>query len=102
MFLDARSVSNNTIISADLCIIGGGAAGITIALEFIGKPIQVVLLESGGLSADKATQALQAGENIGLRCPGPEISRSRFFGGSTNCWGGWCRPMDDVDFARRS
>src|SRR5207344_412923 len=28
-------------------------------------------------------------------------TRSRYLGGSSNCWGGWCRPFDDVDFAKR-
>ena len=102
MFIDARGVSDQSIISADICIIGGGAAGITIALEFIGEPVQVVLLESGGTTPDAATQSLYAGENVGLPCAGPEISRSRFLGGSTNCWGGWCRPLDRIDFSRRA
>ncbi len=101
MFIDARGVNDNITVSADLCIIGGGAAGIAIAREFIGKPVQVILLESGGITPDAATQSLYAGENIGLSCVGPEVSRSRFLGGSTNCWGGWCRPLDRIDFTKR-
>ena len=27
--------------------------------------------------------------------------RLRFLGGSTNHWGGWCRPLDEIDFESR-
>ena len=28
-------------------------------------------------------------------------TRLRFFGGTSNHWGGWCRPLDAVDFEKR-
>lgn len=101
MILDAHELGDGSEISADICIIGAGAAGITIAREFISKNVQVVLLESGGLESDPATQSLYAGENIGLTYESLDQSRSRYFGGSTNCWGGWCRPLDPLDFEKR-
>ena len=66
MFIDARNVPENKIVNTDVCIIGAGAAGITLALEFINQPFQVCLIESGGLEFDKKTQSLAEGENIGL------------------------------------
>ena len=48
MFVDARTISNDTIIETDICIIGAGAAGITLARQFIGQPFRVAVLESGG------------------------------------------------------
>ena len=53
------------MIETDVCIIGGGAAGITLAREFIGQPYRVCLLESGGLEFEPETQALYKGENVG-------------------------------------
>lgn len=80
---------------------GGGAAGIVLAREFIGTPWRVVLLESGGLRYTATTQALYAGETIGL--PGHALTYSRFrmFGGSTTRWVSQCRPLDPLDFAPR-
>lgn len=101
MFIDARSLPNATNLDADLCIIGAGAAGITLALQFIDRSTKVVVLEAGGLKSDAVTQSLYAGEVIGLPCVRPDLSRSRFFGGSTNCWGGWCRPLDEIDMLER-
>lgn len=101
MLLDARTVPDGAVLSADLCIIGGGAAGITIALEFIDAPVDVILLESGGLNPDSATQSLYAGDNVGLPYENLDESRCRFLGGSTNCWGGACRPLDPIDFMPR-
>ena len=38
-----------------------------------------------------------------MGCPTRGSSfRSRFFGGSTNCWGGWSRPLDAQDLGPRS
>ena len=38
---------------------------------------------------------------VGHSCLRPDLSRSRFLGGSTNCWGGWCRPLDELDMEGR-
>jgi choline dehydrogenase-like flavoprotein len=101
MFVDARTIPNETRMSADLCIIGGGAAGITIALEFLKQQYTVCLLESGGFKRDDTTQSLYYGESVGVPYDSLTGCRSRFFGGSTNCWVGWCRPLDRLDFERR-
>lgn len=101
MFIDARSVPENETIDGDVCIIGAGAAGITLAREFAGRPFRVCLLESGGLEQDDDSQALYRGENIGLPYFPLDATRLRFFGGTTNHWGGWCRPLDEMDFEAR-
>ena len=64
-FLDARQEEAGSIIEADLCIIGSGAAGITIAREFIGSSIRVCLLEAGGLSVDPEVDDRSVIDNIG-------------------------------------
>jgi choline dehydrogenase-like flavoprotein len=102
MILDARSIPSGTTIETEVCIVGAGAAGITLAREFIGVPFRVVLLESGGMDFDMPTQELYEGESIG----GPLIpltaSRLRYFGGTTNHWGGDCLPLDPIDFEPRN
>lgn len=101
MIIDARQIPEKTVLEAELCIIGAGAAGITIAREFSERRYRVILLESGGFDMDKASQSLYEGENIGLPYEDLHKIRSRYFGGSTNCWGGWCRPFDNIDFEKR-
>lgn len=101
MFIDARTLPENTFIECDICIIGAGAAGITLARELIDQPLQVCLLESGGLEFDEVTQSLYAGENVGEPYYSLAEARARYLGGSTNFWGGWSRPLDDIDFQER-
>jgi choline dehydrogenase-like flavoprotein len=101
MFVDARRLDDNASIAADVCIIGGGVAGITLALEFDKRNIRTCVLESGGFRPDHATRDLNRGESVGLPYRFDDGCRSRFLGGSSNCWGGWCRPMDEQDFAAR-
>jgi choline dehydrogenase-like flavoprotein len=101
MIIDGRTVSNGATVGGDVCLIGAGAAGITLATELNDGAARVVLLESGGLSPDPVTQSLYAGENVGIAYEPLDRARSRFFGGSTSCWGGWCRPLDPLDFEER-
>ena len=101
MFIDARQIPKNTIINTDVCIIGAGAAGITLAREFKGASFKVCLLESGGLEYEFETQSLYKGQVTGQPFFPLEAGRLRFFGGTTNHWGGACRPLDEIDFEAR-
>lgn len=101
MLIDGRTIPDGEALESEVCIIGAGAAGITIARELAGSPFRVILLEGGGFGLDRDTQSLYQGE-IGARPYFPlEDCRLRFFGGSTNHWGGWCRPLDPMDFEAR-
>jgi choline dehydrogenase-like flavoprotein len=101
MFVDARSIANESLLEADLCIIGAGAAGITLAREFVDSGLTVCLLESGAFAPDWATQALGQGETSGLRYSDLDTCQIRYFGGNSNAWGGWLRPLDELDFQER-
>jgi len=100
-FTDASSVPSGTTINTDILIVGGGPAGITLALALAHKPIKMLMLESGGLDFEPATQALYEGAEDGSPYLKLENSRLRYLGGSTNHWGGWCRPLDAIDFEAR-
>jgi len=102
MIIDALTVPENTVIEKDVCIVGGGAAGITIARELRNQPYEVCILESGGFDFEQATQSLYDGANAGISYFPLDEARARYLGGSTNLWGGWSRPFDDVDFEKRS
>ena len=101
VIIDARSVPSGTILDTEVCIVGAGAAGITLAREFIAAPFRVVLLESGGMHYDQETQDLYEGQSVGRTFEDLTLSRLRYFGGTTNHWGGWCLPFDAIDFEPR-
>lgn len=101
MFIDTRQVSDGKALIATVCIIGGGVAGITLARELEKQGIDTCLLESGGLEPDQQTRDLYRGEATGLNYQFADGCRARFLGGSSNCWGGWSRPLDPWDFEQR-
>jgi choline dehydrogenase-like flavoprotein len=101
VFTDADRVPRSTELETDLCVIGAGAAGITIARAFLGSATRVVVLEGGDLAFDRASQELYAGPDLGLPYFPLDTPRLRMFGGTTNHWAGVCRPFDTVDYERR-
>jgi choline dehydrogenase-like flavoprotein len=75
--------------------------GITLALALAHTPLKLMLFESGGDDFEPATQALYSGVTTGAPYLRLDASRMRYLGGSTNHWGGWCRPLDAIDFEAR-
>lgn len=103
MILDADALADAAPLTADICIVGGGAAGITLALDLIDSGLDVLLLESGGWEAEAQTQALYEGEVADPALHSPLDSyRVRRYGGSTTLWGGRCMPFDPIDFEERA
>lgn len=101
MFIDTRQVNDGRALVVTVCIIGGGVAGLTIAREFEAHGIDTCVLESGGFEPDDATRDLCRGDATGIAYEFADGCRARFLGGSSNCWGGWSRPLDPWDFERR-
>ncbi len=101
MLRDASSVPPGSTIRADVCVVGAGAAGITVARALRGKGLATVVLESGGLDEEAAAQALNHGDVLGRPYFPLDETRFRRFGGTTHRWAGWCRPLDPVDFEAR-
>jgi choline dehydrogenase-like flavoprotein len=81
-------------------VVGGGPAGITLARAFAGGGMDVCVVEAGGLEPDAEVQALYEGESVGIEYP-LAATRLRRFGGSSNHWGGYVRPLDPIDFEAR-
>ena len=101
MHIDARYIENNTLIEGDLCIIGAGAAGISMALEWIDTGRKVILLEGGGFDYETNMQDLYKGRTTGQRYYPLESARLHYFGGTTGHWAGFCSPLDPIDFKKR-
>ena len=102
MHTDARTLEDGALIEGDLCIVGAGAAGLSMAMEWIGASRTVILLEGGGFNYEPQMQALYAGKSLGDPYQVPlEAARLHYFGGTTGHWAGWCAPMDPMDFQKR-
>ena len=102
MILDG-TVSEETQ-HTDFCIIGGGPAAVSVALELLKTSAKVLLLVGGGAARESASdQDLNRGV---IARPGSheslEENRRRVFGGASTAWGGRCIPFDPVDFKSRS
>ena len=85
----------------DLCIVGAGVAGISMACRLDGAGIRVGLLEAGGLEEEPEGQALYRALNEGDPLYPLDKNRRRRFGGTSQLWTGWCRPLDESDFEER-
>jgi choline dehydrogenase-like flavoprotein len=86
----------------DVCIIGSGPAGVTLARRLATRGLSVGLFEGGGESLTEESQELYQGTTAGQPYYALDAARLRFFGGSSNHWGGWTRPLDEYDFTPKA
>ncbi len=101
MLFDVNAMDGDNEVSADVCIVGAGAAGIALAKELVGSHLRVCLLESGGFDPEPELQDLNRGSIQGRYYYDLRAGRMRAFGGTTNLWSGWSRPLDPIDFEAR-
>jgi choline dehydrogenase-like flavoprotein len=99
---DFNEFSDGACVTADFCIIGAGAAGITIAREFLGTRHTVVVLEGGGVDSEADSQKLYESEVVGLPHTSVHEGRARILGGTTTLWGGQALRFGDFDLKERS
>ena len=104
----------NHTFETDVCIIGTGPAGVTLARELAKSKLRICLLEAGRQKPDPVIADLNAGEVESPHGYLPEtlsVGRRRQLGGTSNIWrhelhgrrGKFlrCVPLDEVDFERR-
>lgn len=99
--IDANQLVNDQLLEADLCIAGGGPAGLGIARALAVSGLRIILLESGGQRLRHPTQLLYKAELAGRPTQAVEYTKQRYLGGASNRWAGRCRPLDDFDFETR-
>ncbi len=111
MLIEAATVPPDMTLRADVCIVGAGPAGITLARELERGGLRVCLLESGGRGAEPRPQALSRGETAGDWNQPLEQVRRRRLGGTAHGWaerigfrrpGGRFVPLARADFDRRA
>lgn len=100
--IDFNKCDADSVFETDICIVGSGPVGISIAKEFVGTNVNVLIVESGGLESEDDVQKLYEIESIGDPRRINQINlRRRIYGGSSYIWTGRCAPFDDIDFQAR-
>jgi choline dehydrogenase-like flavoprotein len=95
-------VSDGDTIAGDVCIVGGGPAGIALALRLARNPkARVCLLETGGLAYEPSSQALARADVVDTPYYPLHETRVRALGGSSWSWGGISTPLDAMAFESR-
>jgi choline dehydrogenase-like flavoprotein len=86
--------------SFPVCIIGAGAAGISLAVKLSRLGQRVLLIEGGGWNETPDILDAYVGK---ATSPHPQTTEFRYqrFGGTTHLWGGRCVPFDSHDFEKR-
>ncbi|MFB7891629.1 GMC oxidoreductase [Microbacterium sp. NPDC056044] len=102
MIIDARRRMPVELPTADVCVVGAGPAGISLALRLEELGHSVLLIESGGVRETEPARDLNRGsaDPVGSHEP-LEENRRRQWGGASAVWGGRCIPFDALDFERR-
>jgi choline dehydrogenase-like flavoprotein len=104
---DAADLASDQEIQTDICIVGAGSAGISVAHALLGTDIGVCMLESGGRDVERRPQRLNRGQSAGYPIHRLHRSRVRAFAGTTRHWFSpgdqtWAaRPLDPIDFEVR-
>ncbi len=107
MIRDAEDLQRGEIIESDVCIVGAGPSGLTLAFELAKADKRVCVLESGGIDVEPDIQKLSRAESIGepylpLNHNG---TRVRAFGGTSRHWESngpfRGRSLDPIDFEAR-
>lgn len=101
MILNPHQLDLTQPLRAQVCIVGAGAAGITLACELDGTGLSVLLLDAGPVDGrGEVSQDAYEGSSEGAH-PTPRNFRRLGFGGTTAIWGGRCVPFDPIDFEPR-
>lgn len=101
MILTSSEIDDGAVLDTDVCVIGSGPAGMSLALALAQGGRDVLMLESGDVGRDRTAQELLRGENIGRPYIPLHVCRARGFGGTSRLWAGMTRPLFAEDFEVR-
>jgi len=99
MILDLAQSDPPELPEYDLCIVGTGPAGATLASELVESGLRVCVLESGRRVPSARGDALRAVESEGIHVK--DWSRERVLGGASTTWAGLSSPLDPIDLEPR-
>lgn len=102
MLIDLQLSKHKTDFSEfDFLIVGAGVAGTILAKNLASSGKKIALIEGGSSEYTESSQNLYKGKVIGDPYFDLDVTRLRFFGGSSNHWTGMCRSFEKVDFERK-
>ena len=93
MHIDLEQAATGTSFHSTVCVIGGGIAGLILAMRLARRGIDVHLLEAGGLQFEQRSQDLYRSEMTAGNHRGSNDGRFRTYGGSSTQWGGQILPF---------
>lgn len=110
MLIAAAEVDDGRELTADVCVVGGGPAGLTVASRLADTGLTVLLLEAGAAAPPPGGADITSTRSVGL--PYPLLaSRARGLGGSSLRWDivtpagspfVRLRELDELDFEQRT
>ncbi len=80
-------------------IVGSGPAGISVALKLEEKKVKCLIIEAGDEEYKEDSQDFYKSKVIGDEITDLKYSRVRQFGGTSNQWGGWSKPMEEYNLS---
>ncbi len=101
MIRNLAETSEPVRTSAQVCVIGGGIAGLLLAMRLRKAGIDVVLLESGAAEQTATQHPLNRAVSIGRPYHGAMQGRARCLGGTSTMWGGALIPFLSSDLEAR-
>lgn len=96
--INEQSINNK---SYDTIIIGSGPAGLSLAYALQNSKKRIAVIEAGGENYSTESLEPYKGSVVGDKYFDLQYARQRFFGGTSNHWAGWCRPLDEHDFREK-
>ena len=101
---DGHLESSNVFSSLrpDICVVGAGPVGLTLAVALARRGTKVVVFESGLNRPDSSHKSCSDAviENPTTHAE-MRLAVARAFGGTSWLWGGRCVPLDPIDFEPR-
>jgi len=102
MIIDTNGLNEHTAPPTyDVCIVGSGPAGLTVAHELRGRRLRVCVLESGQTGKTEQADRLKTVRSEGEITIAPH-SRERVVGGTSSTWDGLSAPLNPIDVEHRS
>jgi choline dehydrogenase-like flavoprotein len=99
MIVDLGATDAGELPEHDVCIVGSGPAGATVAEELAGAGLRVCVLESGRRRPTPHHDGLRRVLSEGIEVK--PWSRERILGGASTTWAGLSAPLDEVDLEPR-